>query len=183
MIHFSLSIEFKKDNQALHSHPQFGVSLPNIESYNTIEKRIKLRNILMNYLKMFDQAKVPEPNEFKGFYTVKVVLPFTRLHLFEHEKIFPKDLDDEGGYNSFYFQLFFEIGHFRMETGPSVLNKNLTVLKFVYDNIINQRMVRGILEEVRKIHTDYYIGRSLYNVLGKWMLLSYFIMEPSPTLE
>ena len=68
---------------------------------------------------------------------------------------------------------FIRVARFRVEKGQSLADPDLDVIRIVYDDPGNPFFIRPLVDEIRQIGPDEYLGQGMYQVLGKafWPLV------------
>ncbi|MCP4122049.1 MAG: hypothetical protein GY751_09875 [Bacteroidetes bacterium] len=121
----------------------------------------------------FQLGTTPEITDFNGDFVVKLEVPvLPAIRFLGHNKHFPSGIEIGGGYNPFLG--FFKIGKFRIEKGKSELDDELEVLKIIYDSIENPFFIRPLVDELRQISPDCYLGRGIYTIFGRRLKVFYF---------
>ena len=120
----------------------------------------------MSYRDRFRNGWVPEKLDLEGKYAVYLVGPVVPdIRFFRHNKCFEKINDRITGYNEFLGLL--KIARFRVERGKSLSDPDLDVIRIVYDHPSNPFFVRLLVDEIRQIGPDEYLGQGMYRILGK----------------
>ncbi len=79
------------------------------------------------------------------------------------------------GYNEFLG--FIKVARFRVEKGPSLADPNLEVIRIIYDHPSNPAVVRRLVDEVRQIGPDEYLGQGMYQLLGRSFWVFWFTVK------
>jgi hypothetical protein len=120
----------------------------------------------MSYREKFRNGWVPEKLDLKGTYPVYLLAPLLPdIRFFRHCKYFEKINDRITGYNQFLG--FLKIARFRVETGKSLSDPHLEVIRIVYDHPSNPIFIRLLVDEIRQVGPDEYLGQGMFRILGK----------------
>jgi len=129
-----------------------------------------------SYGKKFRDGWVPDALDLEGKYRVYMVAPFLpRMRFFLQKKVFQKRRDGLGGCNEFLHVL--RVAKFRVEKGKSLLDPGLDVIRIVYDDPSNPFFVRPLVDEVRQIGPDVYLGQGMFTVLGRSFWAFWFLVK------
>jgi hypothetical protein len=109
-------------------------------------------------------------------YPVYLVAPLIpHIRFFRHCKYFEKINDRITGYNQFLGLL--KIARFRVETGNSLSDQNMEVIRIVYDHPSNPFFVRLLVDEIRQVGPDEYLGQGMYRIMGKAFRAFWFLIK------
>jgi len=121
---------------------------------------------MASYKERFRRGWVPDRLDLDGKYAVHMVGPFLpRLRFFRQCKVFERAGERITGVNEFLGRL--RVARFRVERGPSLSDPALEVIRIVYDDPGNPWIVRPLVDEVRQVAADTYLGQGMYRVLGR----------------
>ena len=129
----------------------------------------------MDCQRVFSDAGIPMPEDFRGEYAVKLIVPLLpALRFLGHKKNIPASgIEQGGGTNVFLNRV--KLGNFRMATGLSAYD-GLEVIKIIYDHPANPIFLRLLTDEVREVSPGYYMCRGIYNIAGKPVRIMYFTL-------
>ena len=131
---------------------------------------------MSSYKKRFREGWVPETLELDGKYAVYMVGPMLpKLRFFRQCKVFMQGAERIDGVNEFFGLLRF--AKFRVEKGESLSDPTLDVIRIVYDNPTNPFFVRPLVDEIRQIGDDEFLGQGMYQVLGKARWAFWFLVK------
>jgi len=131
---------------------------------------------MSSYKEMFQRGWVPESLDLDGKYAVYMVGPFLpRIRFFRQCKVFEKAGERITGVNEFLGLL--RVAKFRVEKGKSLNDPGLDVVRIVYDDPTNPAIVRPLVDEVRQVGRDEFLGQGMYQVLGKAIWAFWFLVR------
>ncbi len=131
---------------------------------------------MLSYKQRFRNGWVPETLDLRGRYAVALVGPMLpELRFFRQCKCFEMINDRITGYNEFLG--FIKVARFRVEKGPSLADPNLEVIRIIYDHPSNPAVVRRLVDEVRQIGPDEYLGQGMYQLLGRSFWVFWFTVK------
>jgi len=127
------------------------------------------------YGEMFRRGWVPETLDLDGKYSVYLVGPFLpRLRFLRQCKVFEKTGGGIRGANEFLGLI--RVAKFRVEKGKSLADPGLDVIRIVYDDPANPLLVRPLVDEIRQVGRDEFLGQGMYRVLGKAFWAFWFLV-------
>ena len=130
----------------------------------------------MSYRERFRNGWVPEKVDLQGKYSVHLVAPLLPdIRFLRQCKCFEKVNDRITGFNEFLGLL--KIARFRVEKGKSLSDPDLDVIRIVYDHPSNPFFVRLLVDEVRQVGPDEYLGQGMFTVLGKALWAFWFSVK------
>jgi len=131
---------------------------------------------MSSYGKKFRDGWVPETLELEGKYRVYMVAPLLpRMRFFLQKKVFERLAGRIGGCNEFLH--FLRVAKFRVEKGRSLSDPGLEVIRIVYDDPSNPFFVRPLVDEVRQIGPDTYLGQGMFTALGRSFWAFWFLVQ------
>jgi len=131
---------------------------------------------MSSYKERFRTGWVPEKLDLEGKYRVYMVAPFfPKIRFFRQNKVFEKKGESISGANEFLGLL--RVAKFRVETGKSLSDPDLDVVRIVYDDPANPAIVRPLVDEVRQVGKDEFLGQGMYQVLGKAVWAFWFLVK------
>lgn len=118
--------------------------------------------------RLYEQGEIPEPGELSGEYDVVTPwFPWLSLEALKHRKAV-----EPGGEGDNVLGNGLRFGHF-------ALRKEDDWLLIDYDRDDNPRVLRGVLDRIRRLPDGRLIGKLYYRVLGQEIFLLYFEMRPA----
>jgi len=131
---------------------------------------------MSSYKERFRSGWVPEELDLDGKYAVYAVGPLMpKIRFFRQCKVFEKGEKRITGINEFLGLL--RLAKFRVETGKSLSDPDLDVIRIVYDDPTNPFIVRPLVDEIRQIGDDEFLGQGMYQVLGKAFWAFWFLVK------
>lgn len=130
--------------------------------------------------KQFAESPLPEPDELRGYYAVRLLTGvLSPLRFFGHRKFFPVDVANpepgSGGFNEFLGKV--RIGSFMIEPAESILGDGQQVLRINYDRTGNPFWLRILNDELKKTGEGKYLGRGVLRLFGVAFNSFYFSVE------
>ena len=120
----------------------------------------------MSYREKFRNGWVPEKLELEGKYKVYLVAPIIPdIRFLRQCKCFKKINNSIMGHNEFLG--FLKIARFRVEKGKSLSDPDLEVIRIVYDHPSNPFFIQPLVDEIRQVGPNEYLGQGMYQILGK----------------
>jgi len=131
---------------------------------------------MSSYGRKFRDGWVPESPDLEGKYRVYMVAPYLpRMRFFLQRKVFRNEQGRVYGNNEFLG--FIRVARFRVEKGKSLSDPDLDVIRIVYDDPANPFFVRPLVDEVRQVGPDEYLGQGMFTVLGKPFWAFWFLVR------
>jgi hypothetical protein len=131
---------------------------------------------MSSYQQRFRAGWVPENLALEGKFPVYMVAPFLpKVRFFRQNKVFDKKGASISGVNEFLGLL--RVAKFRVEKGKSLSDPDLDVIRIVYDDPTNPAIVRPLVDEVRQVGKDEYLGQGMYQVFGKAVWAFWFLVK------
>ncbi len=131
---------------------------------------------MASYRERFRRGWVPEQLDLDGKYAVYMVGPFLpKIRFFRQCKVFEKGGESTSGVNEFLGLLRF--AKFRVETGKSLSDPDLDVIRIVYDDPDNPLIVRPLVDEIRQVDQDEFLGQGMYKVSGRAFWAFWFLVK------
>ena len=131
---------------------------------------------MASYKEMFKRGWVPEELNLDGKYAVYMVGPFLpKIRFFRQCKVFEKAQAGVSGVNEFFGLL--RIATFRVEKGESLSDPDLDVIRIVYDDPANPFIVRPLVDEIRQIDTDEFLGQGMFQLFGRAFWAFWFLVK------
>jgi len=131
---------------------------------------------MSTYGEMFRRGWVPEKPELDGKYAVFLVGPFLpKIRFMRQCKVFEKTEDRIRGVNEFLGLI--RVAKFRVEKGKSLADPELDVIRIVYDDPANPFVVRPLVDEIRQVGRDEFLGQGMYRVLGRAFWAFWFLVR------
>ena len=117
--------------------------------------------------RLFDQGDIPGPEELAGeHYVVVPWFPWLSLEVFKHRKSVQTPDQGDNVAAGFHF-------------GRFTLRKEEEWLLIDYDNEQNPRVLRGVIDRIRRVSDGRLIGKLYYRVMGREFFVMYFEMRPA----
>ena len=124
----------------------------------------------------FQDGWVPDDLNLTGKYRVYLLGPcLPNLRFFLHRKVFRRTSAGIVGTNEFLRVL--RLAKYHVERGSSQLDRSLEVVKISYDHPSNPFFVRPLVDEVRQVGTDEFLGQGVYQIFGKPMWAFWFLVK------
>ena len=131
---------------------------------------------MSDYKERFRHGWVPENLDLQGKYAVYMAGPLLpKIRFFRQCKVFEDGSTQILGINEFIGSIRF--ARFRVEKGMSLSNPDLEVIRIVYDNPSNPFFVRPLVDEIRQVGENEYLGQGMYQVLGKAFWAFWFLVK------
>lgn len=131
---------------------------------------------MASYKEKFRRGWVPERLDLDGKYAVYMVGPFLpRIRFFRQCKVFQARQEDISGVNEFLGVLRF--AKFRVEKGKSLSDPDLEVIRIAYDDPSNPFIVRPLVDEIRQVDRDEFLGQGMYQISGKAFWAFWFLVK------
>ena len=118
----------------------------------------------------YEMGEAPDPDELSGeYYVVVPWFPWLSLEPLKHRKAV-----GDGGLGDNVLLGDMRFGHFELEREDDSLLIN-------YDREENQRVMRGVVDRLRRLPDGRIIGKLYYRILGREVFLMFFEMRPKNT--
>ncbi len=132
---------------------------------------------MSTYGKRFREGWVPEHLDLEGKYRVYMVAPcLPRMRFFLQRKVFRESQGRVTGNNEFL--RIIQVARFRVEKGKSLADPDLDVIRIVYDDPANPFFIRPLVDEVRQVGPDEYLGQGMFTILGRSFWAFWFLVRP-----
>jgi hypothetical protein len=131
---------------------------------------------MSSYGKKFRDGWVPEPLDLDGKYRVYLVAPLLpRMRVLLQRKVFENLQGGITGINEFLH--FIHVAKFRVEKGKSLSDADLDVIRIVYDDPSNPFFVRPLVDEIRQIGPEEFLGQGMFTVFGRVVWAFWFLVR------
>jgi len=131
---------------------------------------------MSSYGKRFRDGWVPDVLDMDGKYRVYLVAPLLpRMRVLLQRKVFENIQGRISGINEFLH--FIQIARFRVEKGKSLSDEALDVIRIVYDDPANPFFVRPLVDEIRQIGPEEFLGQGMFTVFGKTVWAFWFLVR------
>jgi len=128
------------------------------------------------YGKKFREGRVPESLDLDGKYRVYMVAPLLpRVRFLLQRKVFRNAAGRVTGTNEFLH--FIRVARFRVEKGKSLSDPGLDVIRIVYDDPANPFFIRPLVDEIRQVGPEEFLGQGMFTVLGKAVWAFWFLVR------
>jgi len=131
---------------------------------------------MSSYGRKFREGWVPDALDLEGKYRVYMVAPLLpRVRFFLQKKVFDGLKGHITGCNEFLH--FIRFARFRVEKGKSLSDTDLDVIRIIYDDPTNPFFIRPLVDEVRQIGPDEFLGQGMFTILGKSVWAFWFLVR------
>jgi hypothetical protein len=131
---------------------------------------------MSSYGRKFREGWVQEPLDMDGKYRVYLVAPLLpRMRVLLQRKVFENLQGRITGVNEFLH--FVHIAKFRVEKGKSLSDTDLDVIRIVYDDPSNPFFIRPLVDEIRQIGPEEFLGQGMFTVFGRAVWAFWFLVK------
>jgi hypothetical protein len=124
----------------------------------------------------FRGGSVPETLELEGAYRVHLLAaPLPPLRFFGHRKVFERAAGGITGVNEFLGAV--RLARFRVQRTASLDGSGLEVARIAYDEPCNPFFVRPLVDEIRQVGPEEWLGQGFYPVLGRLRRVMWFSIK------